>query len=202
MPSQRCLRGGAEGPDGTCTSRVVFTKQTVSYETFLRKVVSTDTFSTVTRTASRFARATDQPGDGSPFALGLLLRRAHDRVAAGLLDVLRPLGLEFRHFIVLVALHNEGPMSQRALVSSAGSDKATMVRVVDDLEQAGLVTRDPLPGDRRVHTVTPTPAGTALFDTAHRDAEPVAARFVARFTPGEAGLLRDLLSRLAFPAEA
>ncbi|MFJ1758829.1 MarR family winged helix-turn-helix transcriptional regulator [Amycolatopsis sp. NPDC088138] len=145
------------------------------------------------------ARATDGPGDESPFALGLLLRRAHDRVAAELLGVLRPLGLEFRHFIVLVALHTSGPMSQRALVGAVGGDKATMVRVVDDLERAGLVTRDPHPGDRRVHTITPTPAGTAVFDTAHRHAEPVAARL--REGLGDVRLLLDQLTRLAFPGD-
>ncbi|WP_410622654.1 MarR family winged helix-turn-helix transcriptional regulator [Amycolatopsis sp. cmx-8-4] len=146
------------------------------------------------------AWATDGPGDESPFALGLLLRRAHDRVAAELLGVLRPLGLEFRHFIVLVALHHGGPMSQRALAGAVGGDKATMVRVVDDLERAGLVTRDPRPGDRRVHTITPTPAGTAVFDTAHRHAEPVAAHLQGGL--GDVRLLLDLLTRLAFPGEA
>lgn len=148
----------------------------------------------------RTARATDRPGDESPFALGLLLRRAHDRVAAELLGVLRPLGLEFRHFIVLVALHTGGPMSQRALVGAVGSDKATMVRVVDDLERAGLVTRGSRPGDRRLHTITPTAAGTAVFDTAHRDAEPVAAHLSEGL--GDVRLLLELLTRLAFPGEA
>ncbi|MEU0791899.1 MarR family transcriptional regulator [Amycolatopsis sp. NPDC005961] len=156
----------------------------------------------MTRAASRLTRATDRPGDGSPFALGLLLRRAHDRAAAELLGVLRPLGLEFRHFIVLVSLHTGGPMSQQALVGAVGSDKATMVRVVDDLEHAGLVTRTPRPGDRRVHTITPTAAGTAVFDTAHQHAEPVAEHLLGHLGAGEAALLLDLLTRLAFPGEA
>jgi DNA-binding MarR family transcriptional regulator len=164
--------------------------------------VSDDTFSVVTRTSHEAVRATDRPGDRSAFALGLLLRRAHDRIAGELLGVLRPLGLEFRHFIVLVALHTGGPMSQRELVGAVGSDKATMVRVVDDLERAGLVTRTPRPGDRRVHTITPTPAGTELFDTAHRHAGSVTEHLLGHLGPGEADLLLDLLTRLAFPGEA
>jgi DNA-binding MarR family transcriptional regulator len=165
----------------------------------LCKVVANDTFSVVTRASREAVRATDRPGDGSAFALGLLLRRAHDRVAGEQLGVLRPLGLKFRHFIVLVALHAGGPMSQQALV---GSDKATMVRGVDDLERAGLVTRTPRPGDRRVHTITPTPAGTERFDTAHRHAGSVTGHLLGRLGPGEAELLLDLLTRLAFPGEA
>jgi DNA-binding MarR family transcriptional regulator len=199
MPSQRFLRGGAAGSDGTRTSWFVFTPENVSHETFLHKVVSNDTFLVVT-TPLRTAWATDGPGDESPFALGLLLRRAHDRVAAELLGVLRPLGLEFRHFIVLVALHTGGPMSQRALAGAVGSDKATMVRVVDDLEHAGLVTRDPRPGDRRVHTITPTPAGTAVFGAAHQHAEPVAAHLLEGL--GDIRPLLTLLTRLAFPGDA
>ncbi len=40
-------------------------------------------------------RATDRPGDASPFALGLLLRRAHWRAAAVMTEALRPLGIEW-----------------------------------------------------------------------------------------------------------
>ena len=92
------------------------------------------------------ALASDLPGDASPFALGLLLRRAHDRAASALVEAIRPFGLELRHFAVLIALSARGPLSQSALVAVTGSDKASMVRVVDDLERAGLVARRPVPG--------------------------------------------------------
>jgi MarR family transcriptional regulator, lower aerobic nicotinate degradation pathway regulator len=42
-----------------------------------------------------------------------------------------------------------------------------MVRVIDDLEKAGLFERRPVPGDRRVHTVEMTPKGLETFDAAH-----------------------------------
>ncbi|MGW3445372.1 MarR family transcriptional regulator, partial [Streptomyces sp. NPDC001076] len=51
---------------------------------------------------SAASRATDRPGDASPFALGLLLRRAHWRVAGVMTETLRPLGIELRHFAVLL----------------------------------------------------------------------------------------------------
>src|ERR1700760_985886 len=95
------------------------------------------------------ARASDLPGDASPFALGLLLRRAHDRAAGALVEAIRPFGLELRHFAVLITLSTRGPLTQSALVSATSSDKASMVRVIDDLERAGLVIRRPVPGDRR-----------------------------------------------------
>jgi hypothetical protein len=105
-------------------------------------------------------RASDLPGDASPFALGLLPRRAHDRAADALVGAIRPFGLELRHFAVLIALSARGPLSQSALVAATSSDKASMVRVIDDLERAGLVTRRPVPGDRRVHAIEMTPLAT------------------------------------------
>jgi DNA-binding MarR family transcriptional regulator len=58
-------------------------------------------------------------------------------------------------------------MSQSALVAAVGSDKASMVRVVDDLEAKGLAARRPFPGDRRVHAVEMTSRGLDAFDSAH-----------------------------------
>lgn len=144
-------------------------------------------------------RATDRPGDASPFALGLLLRRAHDRAANALLEAIRPLGLELRHFAVLITLNARGPLSQSALVAATGSDKASMVRVVDDLERAGLVARRPVPGDRRMHSVEMTPQGLAAFDAAHGPAQEIAGQLVAHLRPGEAEQLLDLLTRFTYP---
>ncbi len=146
-----------------------------------------------------YERATDTPGDSSPFALGLLLRRAHDRAAAAPAAALRPLGLELRHFAVLIALNANGAMSQSALVATVGSDKASMVRVVDDLEAGGLVARRPFPGDRRVHLVEMTPQGLEVFDAAHVSVRPVTDRLVAHLRRGEASQLLDLLTRFTYP---
>ena len=52
------------------------------------------------------SRATDRAGDTSPFALGLALRRAHWHAAAVMSQALRPLGIELRHFAVLIVLVN------------------------------------------------------------------------------------------------
>ncbi|MBG0855629.1 MarR family transcriptional regulator [Streptomyces spinoverrucosus] len=146
------------------------------------------------------SRVTDQPGDASPFALGLLLRRAHWRAAAVMEEALRPLGIELRHFAVLIVLVQRGPTAQRDLVTATGSDKAGIMRVVDDLERKGLAVRKSVPGDRRVRAVEITPAGVELFDAAHVAAEPLAERLVAELGDGEAERLRELLTRFAYPA--
>jgi MarR family transcriptional regulator, lower aerobic nicotinate degradation pathway regulator len=144
-------------------------------------------------------RATGAPGDTSPYALGLLMRRAHDRAAGALLESLRPLGLELRHFAVLISLNTNGPMSQSSLVNKVGSDKASMVRVIDDLERAELVARKPFPGDRRVHTIEMTARGLEIFDAAHVSAGPIADDLVSHLKPGEPEQLLDLLTRFTYP---
>ncbi|CAM03814.1 DNA-binding MarR family transcriptional regulator [Saccharopolyspora erythraea NRRL 2338] len=146
------------------------------------------------------SRATDRPGDTSPFALGLLLRQAHWRAASVMAEALRPLGIELRHFAVLIELVNRGPTVQRDLAAATGSDKAGIMRVVDDLERKGLAVRKAVAGDRRARAVEITPDGLELFDAAHVAAEPLAERLVAGLGSGEAEQLKALLTRFAYPA--
>lgn len=140
-------------------------------------------------------RATDRPGDQSPFAMGLLLRRAHNRAAAELVRAMSPFGLELRHFAMLIVLADQGPTLQRDLVPAAGFDKAAVGRAIDDLERAGLVVREGVEGDRRVWMVKITDHGLEVFDEAHRLARPIADEMVAHLEPGEPELLMDLLTR-------
>ncbi|CRZ15292.1 MULTISPECIES: MarR family winged helix-turn-helix transcriptional regulator [Mycolicibacterium] len=142
-------------------------------------------------------RATDRPGDTSPFALGLLLRRAHWHAAAVMSEALQPLGIEMRHFAVLLELVNRGPTEQRVLVEATGSDKSAIMRVIDDLENKGLAVRKPVPGDRRVRAVEITRKGLELFDAAHVAAEPLAEQLVSTLRPGEVEQLKRLLIRFS-----
>lgn len=145
-------------------------------------------------------RATDRPGDASPFAVGLLLRRAHDRAASTLANALRPLGLELRHFAVLIEVHHSGPINQRDLGLAIGMDKAMIVRVVDDLEKWGLAARRPVPGDRRVREVEITEHGLAVFDQAHRNGRPELEALVAPLSGDEFDQLMTLLERFTHPS--
>ncbi|WP_410676798.1 MarR family winged helix-turn-helix transcriptional regulator [Amycolatopsis sp. cmx-4-68] len=150
-------------------------------------------------TADPRTRATDRPGDVSPFALGLLLRRAHARAAGAMASAMRPHGLELRHFAVLIILADRGPTMQRDLVEATGSDKAGVMRVVDDLEAKGFAVRNAVPGDRRVREIEITPAGLKAFDAAHEDALAPAEELVSHLRAGEPAKLMDLLTRFTYP---
>jgi MarR family transcriptional regulator, lower aerobic nicotinate degradation pathway regulator len=145
------------------------------------------------------SRATNRPGDTSPFAMGLLFRRAHQRASSALAAAMRPYGLDLRHFAILIVLSDQGPTLQRDLVDKTGFDKAAIGRSVDDLENAGLVTRVGVPGDRRVWMVEITNQGLEVFDDVHVNALSIADDLVAHLNPGEPELLADLLTRYIYP---
>ncbi|MCK5752424.1 MAG: winged helix-turn-helix transcriptional regulator, partial [Mycobacterium sp.] len=152
---------------------------------------------TKTRTAT--SRATDRPGDSSPFAMGLLLRRAHNRAANELVTAMRPFGLELRHFAMLIVLADRGPTLQRDLVEATGFDKAAVGRAIDDLEAQNLVAREGVEGDRRVWMVMITEHGLKTFDKVHRAAQPIADSLSAHLKPGEYEKVMDILTRFTYP---
>lgn len=98
-----------------------------------------------------------QPID--PTAIGLLLYRAHQLARAKANQAARPTGIELQHAGVLATVQNGRIRSQRELGAALGIDKSTLVRIVDDLENRGLVRRRRMPHDRRAYEVMITEAG-------------------------------------------
>jgi DNA-binding MarR family transcriptional regulator len=78
-------------------------------------------------------------------------------------DDLASLGLRVRHYSILQALADNGPMSQLSLGAFLRIDPATMVNSLDDLERAELAARARDPLDRRRHVVQITAAGRDLL---------------------------------------
>jgi len=154
----------------------------------------TDTVPVMTQSA---VETPENPRDGSPFALGLLLRRAHDHVAAAMDQALTPFGLERRHLVVLMLLNAHGPLTQRDLVARTEHDKASIVRIVDDLERLNLASRELVPGDRRLRAVTLTEHGRDVFTRAYESAQPAAAAATSSLTTQQAEQLHLLLRLLA-----
>jgi DNA-binding MarR family transcriptional regulator len=130
--------------------------------------------------------------DDSGYEIGFLLRRAHVRASVAFKAALAPLGIEPRHFAVLHELLNV-PHSQRRLVDLVGSDKSAMVRLIDDLERAGLVNRQVSTQDRRVQVITLTDKGTATVTAAQESAANVATALTEHMSPANRRHLADLL---------
>ena len=79
---------------------------------------------------------------------------------------LQPLGLQTRHFGILATIRHFGPVPQQRLVHSLCIDRSTMVTLIDELEAAGRVVRQPDPDDRRAHRVHLTEDGSTVFEDA------------------------------------
>ena len=143
-------------------------------------------------------------GDGGPgtryVGVGMLLAAAHTRSRAALNEALRPLGLNARGLTVMLALPMYGPVSQRDLIERIGIDKSTMVRIIDELQDGGLVSRERSPHDRRAYTIVLTRRGEQVVEEARRIAVRVGEELFGSFTEAERDRLVDLLRRLAEPA--
>src|SRR3977135_3807537 len=91
---------------------------------------------------------------------GYLLVRAFIRAQACGVAAM-PAGRHPRDLAILAALLECGPVSQGRLAELLKIHRTIMVKVVDGLEEAGLVRRARDPADRRRYALAPTTDGEA-----------------------------------------
>jgi DNA-binding MarR family transcriptional regulator len=65
-------------------------------------------------------------------------------------------------YIVLTALVEQPVRTQAALATAIHADKSRIISVLDDLQERGLIHRQPDETDRRVHLLSLTSAGDRL----------------------------------------
>lgn len=143
------------------------------------------------RTGAAPPRVCGQEGCG---LLLTRLARAANRSLAGALD---GLGLRAQQFAVLHRLADAGPASQAELAATLRVHASNLVRLLDELEQAGLIGRERDPGDRRRQLVVLKPKGAALLRRAEETAAETETELLAPLTATERRQLRDLLERIA-----
>ena len=74
-------------------------------------------------------------------------------------EVLRTVGIRPRQLVTLTILRDHGDSAQQLLANILHIDRTNLVGVLNELEQADLVTRTRLPRDRRRHVVELTNTG-------------------------------------------
>ncbi len=62
-------------------------------------------------------------------------------------------------YVVLSALDDSPVRTQAALAQAIGADKTRIIGTLDELQDAGLISREPDPADRRVRLLAITEAG-------------------------------------------
>lgn len=106
-------------------------------------------------------------------------------------------GLSMWQYVVLSALAPGAAPSQLVLAQQIRYDKTRLIALLDALEAAGLVAREPDPADRRARVVRLTPEGTRRHAAVRAAIREVEERKLAGLPPEARQLLRSALARLA-----
>lgn len=108
-------------------------------------------------------------GDAAPgMAAVTSLMRAQQLVLARVEGVLRPLGVSFARYelLMLLVFSRRGTLPMSTISARLQVHQTSVTNAVDRLEAAGLVRRLPHPSDRRTTLIEITPPGRALADEA------------------------------------
>ena len=92
--------------------------------------------------------------------------------------LMRESGLTAPQLLVMQAIEKEGSPSTSTLADRIVVSQATMTRIIDRLERAGLVRREKSTADKRVVNISLTDAGQVKLESAP---EPLQAEFLRRF---------------------
>jgi DNA-binding MarR family transcriptional regulator len=128
--------------------------------------------------------------------LGFVLVRASAGMSRLGAETLAPLGIDGRHYGVLAALAELGPVSQQTLAHLFAVDRSTMVGLVDELEERGHIRRGKNPSDRRAYALELTENGRAVQRDAARLLEGCERHYLEPLSAAERGQLLELLGRL------
>jgi DNA-binding MarR family transcriptional regulator len=116
-------------------------------------------------------------------------------------DALAPLDLSTRLYSVLELASTGNGMSQREIGRALCLDPSNVLRLVDQLDERGLVERARDVSDRRITIIRATPSGRDLAATAADSLDDGYATVLNDLTPTERVEATRLLSRLGRRAE-
>jgi DNA-binding MarR family transcriptional regulator len=125
-----------------------------------------------------------------------LWRASHTRTA----EALDSIGLTPARFTLLNVLGSHGGAIQQQLSSDMGIDPSAMVKLINELEDAGLAERRRRPGDRRAWEVTITPKGQRTLERARGLVTQVEDEVLDGLTTADRGQLLTLLRRALLSA--
>lgn len=128
--------------------------------------------------------------------LGFLVAKAKQLLSEEMDAMLRRSGYGIRHFALLSMIRRHPGLRQTDFCDTLGVDRTTMMKLVDELEQRGLLQRIRSTEDRRAYTLELTAAGQAWHAEILVPIIAEEERFLAPLSPGERALLQEMLLRL------
>jgi DNA-binding MarR family transcriptional regulator len=128
--------------------------------------------------------------------LGALFARVTRRLIAEERPLLEARGLTMWQYVALSHLGRGPAGSQLAMAEAIGYDKTRLIALLESLQEAGLVAREPDPADRRARVVRLTPAGRRRLAAARRDIRRMEEGVLGALTEAERETLLAVLPRL------
>lgn len=113
------------------------------------------------------------------------------------LPVLARHGITMWGYVVLNALRGAPQSTQAALAEKIGADKTRIIATLDDLQAAGLISREPDPADRRARLLSITPAGDRVRGQVQDEIQRNEERVLAELPPAERTAFLRAAGRLA-----
>jgi DNA-binding MarR family transcriptional regulator len=102
-------------------------------------------------------------------------------------------------FSALLLAHANPGIAQIEIANQLGIDKASVVTLIDRMEDAGWMTRKRSTQDRRRQGIFLTPAGVKACRSLRKEMIDHERKFVSRYTDQELRVLIALLRRLHDP---
>ncbi|MEU4464503.1 MarR family transcriptional regulator [Streptomyces sp. NPDC024017] len=126
-----------------------------------------------------------------------LLGRAAARGRALVAEALAEEDMRMWHHVVLSAVRDLGPVAQADLGRGVGLDPKDLVGVLNDLQSAGLVVREPDPRDRRKNAVSLTERGARLLKRCEKAARAANDELLAPLSAAEREQFTGMLRRIS-----
>ncbi len=111
-------------------------------------------------------------------------------------EELAPLGITYRQWQVLCWLALEGERTQTELADRLRIEAPTLVGILDRMEKAGWIRRQPAPRDRRKNLIVPTPRVQPIWNKAADCARRVRAGATAGISAEELATVKRVLDRI------
>src|SRR5436190_18224841 len=127
----------------------------------------------------------------------VLLKRLGFNAKQHSFDEYEKAGLSPYHHAILALLDEGVPETQAAIADSLGYDRGTLVGLLDELEERGLVERKRDPEDRRRHVVRLTADGKRTLGQLRALAARLEDEFLAPLKAEQRASLHALLLELA-----
>ncbi|MFF8938184.1 MarR family winged helix-turn-helix transcriptional regulator [Streptomyces paradoxus] len=125
--------------------------------------------------------------------LGRAAARGRSLVAAALAEE----DMRMWHHVVLSAVRDLGPVAQADLGRGVRLDPKDLVGVLNDLQSAGLVVREPDPRDRRKNAVSLTAPGARLLQRCEQAARAANDELLAPLSAAEREQFTAMLLRIS-----